>query len=71
LCRWAPHHTRSRPPAAGAPRLLLVYHKASLVATRDFWKLLLREEVNLVALAHAFRRIDQMEGLAGKTYKWV
>ena len=46
-----------------------MYHKASLAATRDFWKLLLREEVNLMALAGAFRRIDQMEGLAEKTYK--
>ena len=52
-------------------RLLMVYHKAALAATRDFWKLLLREEVNLVALAHSFRRIDEMESMAEKTYRWA
>ncbi len=50
-------------------RMLLVYHKASLAATRDFWKLLLRDEVDLVALSRSFRRIDEMEVMAEKTYK--
>lgn len=52
-------------------RLLQSYHKAALVATREFWRLLLRNSVNLNSLTRAFRKIEQMERLADKTYKVV
>lgn len=50
-------------------RMLIAYHKQALVATRDFWRLLMRERVNLRALTAAFRKIDKMESMADKTYK--
>lgn len=52
-------------------RMLVVYHKAALLATRDFWRLLLRDTVNMVHLTKAFRRIELMEKMAEKTYKLV
>ncbi|WIA28374.1 hypothetical protein OEZ86_010920 [Tetradesmus obliquus] len=52
-------------------RALLVYHKASLVATRDFWRLLTREVIPMERLGHSFKRIDEMELMAEKTYKLV
>jgi hypothetical protein len=52
-------------------RSLLVYHKASLVATRDFWRLLTREVIPMERLGHSFKRIDEMEFMAEKTYKLV
>lgn len=53
------------------PCWLQVYHKAALVTTRDFWRLLLRDQVNLVRLSDSFRHIDSMESMADKTYKLV
>lgn len=41
------------------------------MATRDFWRLLLRDTVDLVKLAHVFRLIDSMESSADKTYRMV
>lgn len=41
------------------------------MATREFWRLLLRNSVNLNSLTRAFRKIEQMERLADKTYKVV
>jgi hypothetical protein len=52
-------------------RALLVYHKASLVATRDFWRLLTRDVIPMERLGHSFKRIDEMELMAQKTYKLV
>ena len=51
--------------------MLQQYHKAALISTRDFWRLLLRENINLRLLTKAFRRIDLMEMMADKTYKIV
>lgn len=53
------------------PRSLLVYHKASLVANREFWRLLTRDTIPLERLGHSFKRIDEMEFMAEKTYKLV
>ncbi len=44
-----------------------MYHKAALTATRDFWRLLMKEHVDLQALSGSFRRIDEMEQLAETT----
>lgn len=52
-------------------RNLLVYHKASLVATRDFWRLLTRDKVPLDRLGHSFTRMEEMESKAEATYKMV
>jgi hypothetical protein len=49
----------------------MVYHKASLVATRDFWRLLTREKIPLDRLGHSFSRMDEMESKAAATYKIV
>lgn len=49
----------------------MVYHKASLVATRDFWRLLTRDRVPLDRLGHSFKRMDEMESKAEATYKLV
>lgn len=59
------------PLPARLRRALLVYHKASLVATRDFWRLLTREVIPMERLGHSFKRIDEMELMAEKTYKLV
>lgn len=48
-----------------------MYHKASLVATRDFWRLLTRDRVPLDRLGHSFSRMDEMESKAEATYKIV
>ncbi|KXZ48338.1 hypothetical protein GPECTOR_28g744 [Gonium pectorale] len=50
-------------------RLIQSYHKAALAAMREFWRLLLRDAVNLNSLTSAFRKIEQMERLADRTYK--
>ena len=47
------------------------YHKAALMAMREFWRLLLNDAVNLNSLTSAFRKIEKMESLADKTYKLV
>lgn len=65
-CAWIP----PCPPAACA-RALMVYHKAALVATRDFWRQLMHDVIVLERLASSFKRIDEMEGMADKTYKLV
>eukprot|EP00882_Tetradesmus_deserticola_P006573 GHRQ01006917.1.p1 GENE.GHRQ01006917.1~~GHRQ01006917.1.p1 ORF type:complete len:1485 (+),score=562.58 GHRQ01006917.1:723-5177(+) len=52
-------------------RALLVYHKASLVATRDFWRLLTRDVIPMERLGHSFKSIDEMEVMAEKTYRLV
>ncbi|GLI68263.1 hypothetical protein VaNZ11_012618, partial [Volvox africanus] len=52
-------------------RLIQSYHKAALLAMREFWRLLLYDAVNMNSLTSAFRKIDQMERLADKTYKMV
>ena len=52
-------------------RSLLTYHKAALLATRDFWRQLMRDVIGLDGLSGAFQRIDRMEGLAQRTYKLV
>lgn len=52
-------------------RNLLVYQKASLVATRDFWRLLTRDKVPLERLGHSFTRMEEMESKAEATYKMV
>lgn len=49
----------------------MVYHKASLVATRDFWRLLTRDRIPLDRLGHSFSRMDEMESKAEATYKIV
>lgn len=49
----------------------MVYHKASLVAQRDFWRLLTREKIPLDRLGHSFSRMDEMEHKAAATYKIV
>lgn len=49
----------------------MVYHKASLVATRDFWRLLTHDSIPLERMGHSFKRIDEMELMAEKTYKLV
>lgn len=49
----------------------MVYHKASLVAQRDFWRLLTREKIPLDRLGHSFSRMDEMESKAAATYKIV
>ena len=61
------------PPLLPSPslRALLLYHQAALLATRDFWRLLLHRDIPLVTLTTAFRRIDKMEVMADKTYKLV
>lgn len=46
-------------------RMLLVYHKAALTATRDVWRLLLKEDISLQLLLRSFRKIDQV-GAAGR-----
>jgi hypothetical protein len=51
--------------------MLLEYHRASLLATQAFWRLLLHEKVDLVQLTKAFRRIDDMERKADRTYRMV
>ncbi|KAG2487286.1 hypothetical protein HYH03_014127 [Edaphochlamys debaryana] len=52
-------------------RLIQSYHKAALMAMREFWRLLLNQNVNLNHLTSAFRKIEMMERLADKTYKTV
>ncbi|GIL79405.1 hypothetical protein Vretimale_18290 [Volvox reticuliferus] len=52
-------------------RLIQSYHKAALLAMREFWRLLLYDAVNMNSLTSAFRKIEQMERLADKTYKMV
>ncbi|PNH07141.1 Tiny macrocysts protein B, partial [Tetrabaena socialis] len=52
-------------------KLIQSYHKAALVAMREFWQLLLHDAVNLNSLTSAFRKIEQMEHLADRTYKVV
>lgn len=49
----------------------MVYHKASLVATRDFWRVLTNEVVPLQQLGRGFERMEEMEGMADKTYRLV
>lgn len=49
----------------------MVYHKAALVATRDFWRLLTHDRVPLDRLGHSFKRMDEMESKAEATYKMV
>jgi hypothetical protein len=49
----------------------MVYHKASLVATRDFWRLLMRDKVPMDRLGHSFKRIEEMERKAEATYRMV
>ena len=51
--------------------MLLEYHRSSLLATQAFWRLLLQERVDLVQLTKAFRRIDDMESKADRTYRMV
>lgn len=48
-----------------------VYHRAAVLASRDFWRLLRKDHINLVYLTAAFRRIDHMEVMADKTYRTV
>eukprot|EP00879_Flechtneria_rotunda_P020397 GHRR01021459.1.p1 GENE.GHRR01021459.1~~GHRR01021459.1.p1 ORF type:complete len:889 (+),score=208.65 GHRR01021459.1:224-2890(+) len=52
-------------------RSLLVYHKASLVAARDFWRLLTLDVIPLERLGSSFKSMDEMESMAEKTYKLV
>ncbi|KAG2422329.1 hypothetical protein HXX76_016114 [Chlamydomonas incerta] len=52
-------------------RMIQSYHKAALMAMREFWRLLLNDAVNLNSLTSAFRKIEKMESLADKTYKLV
>jgi len=48
-----------------------VYHKASLLTMQDFWRQLTRETVSLERLGDSFKRMEQMESMADKTYKLV
>ena len=47
------------------------YHKSALMATCNFWRMLRKDQVSLVQLSDAFRKIDFMEVMADKTYKLV
>lgn len=70
-CKEAAHYDRMSEMLMYACRSLLVYHKASLVANREFWRLLTRDTIPLERLGHSFKRIDEMEFMAEKTYKLV
>ncbi|GAX73194.1 hypothetical protein CEUSTIGMA_g647.t1 [Chlamydomonas eustigma] len=50
---------------------LVTYHKAALMASQTFWRLLLKEHISLVVLSTAFRKIESMEVMADQTYKTV
>lgn len=50
---------------------LMQYHRAALVATRNFWAMLMHERISMMQLGNAFRRINMMEAMADKTYKLV
>lgn len=52
-------------------RNLVTYHKAALMASQNFWRLLTKDRVSLVVLSNAFRRIESMEEMADNTYKFV
>ncbi len=41
------------------------------MASHKFWRLLMKDRVSLVVLSNAFRKIESMEALAEKTYKFV
>lgn len=41
------------------------------MANREFWRLLTKDTIPLERLGHSFKRIDEMESMAEKTYKLV
>lgn len=50
-------------------RSLMAYHKSSLVAMRDFWRLVARDVVPMERLADGFKRIEHVQSMAERTYK--
>jgi len=52
-------------------RMLLHSHRAALQGTRNFWRQLMRSDVNFRHLSGAFVRMDKIETSASSTYKVV
>jgi tRNA U34 5-carboxymethylaminomethyl modifying enzyme MnmG/GidA len=51
--------------------MLMSYHRAAVLASREFWQLLLRSDISLVKLVKACRNIEVMEDKATKTFQSV
>ena len=52
-------------------RLLVRSHRNALLSTRDFWRLLMHNDVPFSALTKAFHTIEDSHTRAEKTYKTV
>ncbi len=52
-------------------RLMIKGHRKALTTVRDFWRLLMKNDVDLSALTKAFSEIEESHTRAEKIYKTV